>query len=182
MKNKIEGYEKSIFAIILFFASSLILYISCEKENMIPLVLEEDQENTYKRPTINTDKICCTSQRTYIYHPTVANKKCCVPSQDGNCLPCVVINGNDTNIQKLNSLLNQSPDLIATFFSSVDNYIGMFPCLNDGEYSEYLSLLTSGIYTLIEISHDSETNTYLYTFENINDKTIFGLHFSLGND
>ncbi len=44
--------KKVFFAIILLFASSLILYISCEKENMIPLVLEEDQENTYKRPTM----------------------------------------------------------------------------------------------------------------------------------
>lgn len=35
--------KKVFFAFILLFASSLILYISCEKESMIPLVLEEDQ-------------------------------------------------------------------------------------------------------------------------------------------
>lgn len=175
--------KKVFFAFILLFASSLILYISCEKESMIPLVLEEDQGIMYKEAYGNSDKICCIEKRTYIYHENVPGKKCCVENDKGNCLPCVTVNGNlIANIQELNSLLNQSPDLVVTFFSSIDNYIGLFPYLNDGEYSEYLSFLISGNYALIEIAQDLDTNTYLYIFENINDKTIFGLRFSLENE
>lgn len=176
--------KKKNFAFMLLFASSLVLFISCDKESVTPLIPEENQGFSFKEGSGTTAKqVCCLAFKSYLDHPDIPLRHCCIASSNGTCLPCFIVQDPyNENIQKLNALLDKPSNDVAIFFKSVSNYIDLFPYLIQDEYSEYLLLLNSGNYVLIEIAYDSETNTYLYIFENIKDKTRIGLPFTLQNN
>ena len=78
--------KKIFLAIILLFATSLVLFISCDKESVTPLIPEEDQGLIYKEQG-GSVQICCYQHET-IYYEEGDQMACCYPGF--GCLPCFI--------------------------------------------------------------------------------------------
>lgn len=175
--------KKILIAVLVIFASSLVFLISCDKESITPLISEENQGINEKNSSNPGKVVCCKEYLTLLSSAYTPGRVCCLPSDHGSCLPCVTINWSSLNdkIVKLDSLLNGEPIRVVEFFNNPDNYSQLFPRLSYYENIEFLELLLSGQYILIDIVYDSNTKTYVYIFENINDKSQIGLPFSIFN-
>jgi hypothetical protein len=171
--------KKLLIIIFVLFASSLVFLISCDKESITPLISEEDQGIIHKEGNGSGSFVCCTQVETNLTTPDLPNRYCCLYGV--GCLPCVSIYGTPLydKILQLDSLLKSSTLDIVNFFTDEENYGGLFPNLLTLEFQNYLEMLRSGNYKLIEIIIDESTNTRVYIFENTITKVQFGLTFKI---
>lgn len=169
--------KKILILVFVLFASSLVFLISCDKESITPLISEEDQGIIHKEGSGYV--VCCTQVETSLTTPDLPNRYCCLYGV--GCLPCVSIYGTPLNdkILQLDSLLNSSTLDIVDFFNNEENYGELFPSLLTSEFQNYLEMLLSGNYKLIEIIIDDNTKTRVYIFENTITKEKFGLTFKI---
>ncbi len=156
--------KKIFFAFILIFASSLVLFISCDKESVTPLIPEENQGILYKEQGVSEVEVCCESKQTLFYSED-DEKACC----DGGygCLPCNIVNYSQVyqSLQILASMLKDQIPTTQNFFSDYENFKILFPSLLTTEYQSQLNDLKSGDYLLIKIIIDDKTNNRVYVFE-----------------